>query len=372
MLTVVVPTYNERDNARTVVTALRDTLASIDFEVLFVDDSRDVESVAILNELASEHSNVRVHHRDDEKGLGTAVVRGFELAKGDVVAVMDADMQHPPAQLVSMLEEIDRGHDIVIPSRFVPGGDDGGLSPFRKFVSWTARMMGQFALKRVRRVTDPTSGFFMMKRSVIDGISLRPVGWKILIEVLVRGRYDSIVEIPYSFQPRAAGTSNMSVREQLNYLHHLLRLVKSSPEDQRLYWFAMVGLSGVVINTLVYIGLVHLHIGLVTSSIGAGFVALLSNFILNDRLTWRDSRSSGTLATRFGKYTMASLAGIGINAGILAVLAYGLHWHYLVANMLGILVAMVWNFVINNFWTWRVKQRNAVTVSLSGTPSRHS
>ncbi len=362
-LSVVVPTYNEGRNPCLVADALKTVFEDRDFEVIFVDDSNDSESVSILHELEATCDFVRVEHRTDAKGLGTAVVRGFELAQGELIAVMDADMQHPPAVLLDMLVHMRQGYDIVVPSRFVPGGDDGGLSSFRKFVSWTARILGQLALKRVRAVSDPTSGFFMMRCSVIQGVKLRPIGWKILMEVLVRGHYDRIVEIPYRFQSRVAGQSNMSIQEQWNYIKHLIKLVSESPEDRRAYLFAGVGVSGVLINMLIYTMMVHLHTELWIASVLSGSLAMVSNFVLNDRLTWHDSRN-GALLKRFTKYAMTSLVGIGINAGVLAVLAYKLHVDYLAANASGIVVAMVWNFYVNSFWTWSTRRRQvSVTVS---------
>ncbi len=363
ILTIVVPTYNEGENPKRVITALKEALCERKFEVVFVDDSRDERSMQILAELAEESEQVRYIHREVERGLGTAVVRGFEEAKGNLIAVMDADLQHPPEVLNDMLEQIELGYDMVIPSRFVPGGDDGGLSSFRKFVSFTARVMGQFALKRVRPISDPTSGFFLIRKEVVEGVKLQPIGWKILIEILVRGNYDKVVEIPYRFQARIAGSSNMSLREQWNYLKHLTRLILDSPEDRRAYFFAAVGISGVVINMLVYTICVHLHMALWVSGITAGIVAMISNFVLNDRLTWFDSRS-GQLWKRLFKYVVTSLIGIGINTGVLSVLAYGLHVHYIVANAIGIIVAMIWNFYVNNFWTWNIeRQKTSVTVA---------
>jgi dolichol-phosphate mannosyltransferase len=256
-----------------------------------------------------------------------------------------------------------------VPSRFVPGGNDGGLSTFRKFVSWTARVMGQFALKKVRAITDPTSGFFLIKRKVIEGVQLKPIGWKILIEVIVRGHYDKVLEIPYAFQPRIAGTSNMSLKEQWNYIKHLFYLVTTSPQDRRMYLFAMVGVSGVLLNLLIYAVFVHAHMAVWVAGFSSGTLAMISNFILNDRLTWQDSRQ-GQWINRFLKYVLTSLIGIGINTIILSVLHYGFHMHYLVANLIGICFAMIWNFIVNNFWTWNMeKKKISVTISLGAKES---
>lgn len=366
LVSIVVPTYNEGENPRRVVATLQRVLRGLDFEVIFVDDSRSQESIAALKALESEHSFVRLLHRNYEKGLGTAVVRGFEMARGELMAVMDADMQHPPEVLRAMVREAQRGADIVIPSRFVPGGDDGGLSPSRKFISWGARVIGQIALKRVRKVTDPTSGFFLVRRSVVEGVELQPIGWKILIEVLMRGHYDRIVEIPYRFAPRAAGSSNMSFSQQLHYMHHIVKLLLESPEDRRKYIFAGVGIVGVFVNMLVYLLLLRTNIQLWQAGCLSALVAMFCNFVLNDRITWRDVPRAPALA-RLSKYAAVSIVGIAINTGVLALLEYRLDAHYFTSNLIGILVAMLWSYYGNNNWTWRAERTKIEVLFSHGT-----
>lgn len=367
MISIVIPTFNERDNVREVAVAVRRALTNRAFEVIFVDDSVD-DTMDVLKEIAMVDSSIRYEHRVVGRGLGTAVVRGFELAHGDVIAVMDADLQHPPEFLLQMISKIEEGYDVVIPSRFIPGGSDGGLSFRRKVISGVARYMARIALKRVRHTTDPTSGFFMFRRKIIDGVQLRPIGWKILIEVLVRGRYESVAEISYSFHPRASGDSKMSLKEQWNYIKHLTLLIWSSPEDRRLYLFACVGVSGVLLNSLVYMGLVKLSLPVEVSGLISALVALASNFTLNDRITWRSSHNSA-LPLRAVKYFLTSLVGIGIDVGVLSVLYRSLHTNYLLANLAGIIVATVWNFTVSNLWVWRNRNRLIEIVHESVTES---
>ncbi|MDB5085503.1 MAG: Dolichyl-phosphate beta-D-mannosyltransferase [Bacilli bacterium] len=223
MLSIIVPTFNERNNVRVITDRICQSLTDVDFEVVFVDDSMD-DTPEILRALADENARVTFYHRDGERGLATAVLNGFSLAKGDILTVMDADLQHPPELLPAMLKEIQAGADMVVPSRFVPGGDDGGLAIHRKLVSWVARKIGQVMLAPVRISTDPTSGFFMFKRTVINSAHLNPVGWKILMEILVKGEIRAYREIPYQFQPRLDEASKMSAKEQWNYLLHIRRL----------------------------------------------------------------------------------------------------------------------------------------------------
>ena len=223
-LSIVVPTYNERENVVRLAGCLADVMKDRSYELIFVDDSTD-DTPFILDKLAASNPRVRCMHRTNERGLGTAVVKGFEACRGHIVAVMDADLQHPPELLPMMLKVIDSHADIVIPSRFIPGGGDGGLNLFRKTISGTARYMGKVLLKPLRRIADPTSGFFMFKKEVIEGVNLEPVGWKILIEVLIKGHYLNVAEIPYHFEARKIGESKMSLKEQLNYVRHVIKLL---------------------------------------------------------------------------------------------------------------------------------------------------
>ena len=219
------PTYNESENVGNLTNQIDYALRGIDYEVIFVDDSTDNTPDAI-KKVMGENPNVRMEHRETEKGLATAVLKGFELAKGDYIAVMDADLQHPPAILKSMYAVMETGVDFCVPSRFIPGGSDGGLGPYRKLVSGVARYIGKIMLPSLRKITDPTSGLFMFRRSVIEGADLRPIGWKIMVEVLAMGSYRTVVEIPYKFQARPAGESKLSSKVTVEYLKQVAELTR--------------------------------------------------------------------------------------------------------------------------------------------------
>lgn len=224
-ISVVVPTYNESENVGNLANQIDYALRGIEYEVIFVDDSTDNTPDAI-RAVMGENPNVRMEHRDKEKGLATAVLKGFELATGDYIAVMDADLQHPPAILRSMYAVLESGADFCIPSRFIPGGSDGGLGPYRKLVSGVARYIGKIMLPSLGKISDPTSGLFMFKRSVIKGADLRPIGWKIMVEVLAMGTYSTVVEIPYKFQARPAGESKLSSKVTIEYLKQVADLTR--------------------------------------------------------------------------------------------------------------------------------------------------
>ena len=366
MLSIVVPTYNEGDNVFSVAERVQNVLKDRAYEIIFVDDSKD-DTPDRLQKLCEIDKHVRYEHRTNERGLGTAVVRGFVLSKGDVLMVMDADLQHPPEMIPQMIEAVENGADVVIPSRFIPGGDDGGLNLFRKLVSATARYMGKIALKALRPINDPTSGYFMFRKAVIEGIRLEPIGWKILIEILAKGHYKDVTEVPYRFNKRAAGESKMSLQEQLNYLRHLYTLIKYSPDDRRFYVFAMVGVSGVFVNMLIFSFLVRIKFMVSVAGTISALAAMVSNFILNDRLTWAEIRTSSSL-TRASKFVVTSVFGIGINVLLLSFLFYYFHFNYMIANLIGICIATLWNYSINNLWTWRCKDE-VVSINVKQQPA---
>lgn len=229
-VSIVVPSYNEKDNIRNLVEQIDAALLGIDHEILFVDDSTD-ETPAVLEAVSKEKPHVRYKHRTNEKGLATAVILGFRLAEGDYLACMDADLQHPPQILRPMVAALESGADFCIPSRLIPGGDDGGLNWYRKFVSGTARVIGQILLPCLRSISDPTSGLFMFRKETIDGADLRPIGWKIMVEVLAMSTYHTVVEIPYAFQQRTAGESKLDTKVTIQYLQQCFDLRKRAVKN---------------------------------------------------------------------------------------------------------------------------------------------
>lgn len=231
MLSIVIPTRNERDNVCELCERIEHTLATCEFEIIFVDDSTD-DTPVVLAALAAEHTCVAFEHRTNASGLSSAVVRGFELAHGDAIAVMDGDLQHPPELLLPMYHLVQDRADICITSRFIPGGSDGGLNAFRKLVSWTARMMGKVMLHNVRSLSDPTTGFFAFRATLLEGARVEALGWKILIELLAVCRYQHIVEVPMRFHARLHGSTKLSVKPTLEYLEQLVLLRRRAVKNE--------------------------------------------------------------------------------------------------------------------------------------------
>lgn len=360
-LTIIIPTYNERDNVRIITARIQQVLSheQYTYELLFVDDSSD-DTPQILARLSRKLPNVTYLHRTKERGLASAVVQGFKAARGEHIIVLDADLQHPPELIPLMVKRLATA-DIVVPSRFIAGGSDGGLNWLRKFISWTARTIGRLAISKLRHISDCTSGYFGLNRSVIDGVLLAPIGWKILMEVLVKGRYQRVHEIPYVFTARTGGQSKMSFTEQRNYLRHIIALVASSPEDRRFFCFCLVGLSGVFVNLLCLRLLITWgNFSTLAASVGACLLAMVSNFFWNDTLTWRERQlhDLSQRVWRFPQFLLISLVGIGITASI-AELFLSLNLNIYLAQLIGIITATGWSFSANNRWTWATPNQTA-------------
>jgi len=202
--TILIPTFNEHDNIAPLLERISAANPGKDYEVLFVDDDSRDGTAELIRQLSAKYP-ARVVVRRDKKGLASAVVDGFGWAESDIVLVMDADLQHPPEVVPSLVKAIKDGADIAVASRYVPGGGTAGWSRMRKIISGGAIMLAHVLLPQSRRVKDPMSGFFAFKKSVIAGVKLAPIGYKILLEMLIVGKSDKVTEVPFMFPPRELG-----------------------------------------------------------------------------------------------------------------------------------------------------------------------
>ena len=351
-VSVVVPTRDEKDNIGELVARMADALRGELWEAVFVDDSRDEATVEALKRTAARYPQVRFEHRAQGDGLSGAVRRGFCLARGPLIAVMDADLQHPPEVLPSMLAQLRSGADLVVGSRFVPGGSDGGLGVARRFVSLAAQVLIWAGIGRARCLSDPTSGCFAVRRDILPADRLHATGWKILLEVLVRAEPARVLEVPLVFSERRHGESKMSLRQMVDLLRQIGELVWESSDDRRLYLFALVGASGVLLNMAVFLLLGRLGVSPEAGAFGSAVLAMLSNFFLNDRFTYLD-RAMGSRMERGLRALLVQAAGIAIDTAAVAALHLGQHWPGILANGFGILAASVWNYGMFTTWVWR-------------------
>lgn len=228
-LSIITPVFNESENLPELVNRLAQSLNHIDFELVIVDDNSPDGTAAIAEELNMEHRNIKVMKRPKKLGLSSAVLEGFTASAPEtrVLAVMDADMQHPPELLAKMYEKIVEGADLVIASRYTKGGGTNGWRLSRKIISRFATALAHLLLPETRNIKDVLSGFFMVKRKVINKATLDPIGYKILLEILIKGNYVYACEVPYLFETRKNGKSNLSLKEILKFAIHVKRLLRS-------------------------------------------------------------------------------------------------------------------------------------------------
>ncbi|MDD1661639.1 MAG: polyprenol monophosphomannose synthase [Methanomicrobiales archaeon] len=223
-LTVIIPTYNEGENIEAIIRAVEGVLdgAGIRGEILVVDDSSRDGTIPAVRALEAAFPNVRLAIRTSDPGLSQSVVEGFSLARAPVFLVMDADFSHPPELIPRFLEEIRRGADVVIGSRYMKGGGIEAWPLRRRIISAGATLLGRLLFPGI---TDPVSGFFAARKEVVAGAPLRPRGYKILMEVLGKGTWGMARDIPFIFRDRKAGSSKLRPGTILDYLFQVLDIV---------------------------------------------------------------------------------------------------------------------------------------------------
>ncbi len=362
---LVLPTYKEAGNIQNIVKILTDLLdQSIpgDYELIVVDDNSPDHTWKLALELTSAYPQLQVMRRTEEKGLSTAVVRGWQVAKGEILGVIDADLQHPPEVLKQLLGEMDKGADLAVASRHVEGGGVSEWSVIRRFLSRGAQMLGLMILPEViGRLSDPMSGYFMVRRSAIANKPLSPVGYKILIEVTARGKIHWLAEAGYVFRERQAGESKVTWKQYIEYLQHLLRLRLSL--SARFIQFCLVGLSGVVVDMgFLYIlsdpTMLALDVNL--SKIIGAELAIINNFIWNDFWTFRDiaklQPGKRQRIKRLIKFNVICFAGLALNVLLFNLFFNVFQLNRYLANFLAIVCVTVWNFWFNLKLSWRVTE----------------
>lgn len=234
-VSVILPTYNEAQHIVSVVERVRKALDGYEREIIVVDDDSPDRTWEVVQDQYQEVGEVRVIRRTEQRGLATALMRGFTEAIHDYCVVIDADLQHPPEKLPDLLTAFEDDVDVVIGSRYVPEGAIKQWSPYRKFVSRCATVLARLCLPSVREVRDPLSGFFAVRRDVLEFEILEPIGYKLLLEVLVKSDVGSITEVPYAFTDRTEGDSNLTIEEYINFLRHVYRLAHHELK-QRSIW----------------------------------------------------------------------------------------------------------------------------------------
>ncbi len=356
-LAIIAPTFNERDNVAELVARLERTLGARSWEIVFVDDDSKDGTVAALQALARENPKVRLIHRIGRRGLSSAVVEGVQSTTAPVVAVMDADLQHDETILPDMLARLHAGGaDIVVGSRYMEGGGVGDWSNRRRFISRFATKLSRLVVKA--ELSDPMSGFFMMRRQAFDRAvrNLSSQGYKILLDVLASAKPPlTVAEAPYTFRNRMHGESKLDSAVTWEYLVLLVDKLVGHIVPARFVMFMAVGGAGVVV-----------HMGLLTllfkvfavpfgwSQAGATVAAMTFNFFVNNVLTYRDKRLKGAWGLLRGLLTFYAVCSVGAVASVgIADYLFVKDYAWWLSGVAGILVGAVWNYAASSVFTWR-------------------
>ena len=359
-VSIVIPTYNERDNISRIIELLRKCLKGIEHEIIFVDDnSPDGTSFEIKNFIKNS-SNVHLIHRIGRRGLSGAVIEGIFAANSELVAVMDCDLQHDETKLKDMLDLFskDEALDIVIGSRFTENGEisNNAFSKIRKLGS----KVTTFLIKKLLSIksTDPLSGFFMVKKESFlkKSDKLQTQGFKVLADYLATSANSiEIREIGYSFKNRVAGESKMSFLTALELVGLVFSQILKGKVSIRFILFCMVGLSGIFVQLLIT-GLAMLLINQFPTSQTIGImVAMTSNYFLNNIITFqeRQLKSLDLIRGLFSFYLICSLGAFTNIAIATYVFSFSSNW--LISSFIGACFGAVWNFTLSSIFTWKSK-----------------
>jgi dolichol-phosphate mannosyltransferase len=357
-ISIIIPTYKEKENIVPLVERINGSLSKYDYEIVIVDDNSADGSEELVAGLSKKYP-VKIIVRKNKRGLSSAVVDGITSTDSDFVIVMDADLQHPPEVLPNIVKALEN-HDFVMGSRYIKGGSPGEWKLSRKIVSKVATLM---ALPIAPKVKDPMSGFFGFKRSVVDIATLSPTGWKIGLEILVRSKFKSVTEVPYTFVPRAHGESKLSRRIMGEYIRQLLDLYSYKYQVLN---FMVVGGIGWLINLGLYslLLLVPALKGVQWNFLGkdqhnyllpfiiSSLVAMISNYLMNRVSTfkgWKEQKSG------FIRYMAMGLGTLFLDMGLLVLFVKYGNFPYVPAAALAILIAFVVRFLIARSWVWKKK-----------------
>jgi dolichol-phosphate mannosyltransferase len=347
-VTIVVPTYNESANIRELLHQITESVPTrLPCEVVFVDDSTD-DTPEVIYE-AAKHCPfpVTVLHREEPVGgLGGAVVEGMKAAGSDWIVVMDGDCQHPPSlvpELVATGERANAG--LVVASRYIKGGSRAGLAgSYRVAVSRGATWLTKSLFPRkLHGISDPMSGFFAIRRGDITAEALKPLGYKILLELAVRSRPRQVTEVPFVFQDRFAGESKSSAQEGFRFLRHLIGLRTASP-IARMVGFGLIGASGFLPNLVGLWVLMAVGMHYVPAEILANQLGVAWNFVLIEHLLFRDRRAHRRWWDRVGRFALLANADLVLRIPLIALFVHRFGMGALAATALALVTTFVLRF----------------------------
>jgi dolichol-phosphate mannosyltransferase len=357
-LTVVIPTFKEVANVPLLVQRLRETLAGVEWEAIFVDDNSPDGTAAEIRRIGADDARLRCIRRIGRRGLAGACIEGMLASQAPYVAVMDADLQHDETVLMAMLEKLRGGDlDLVVASRYLEGMVDEGFGRARARISaqatvMTARLLGI-------RISDPMSGFFMIRRDVFETLApkLSSQGFKILLDLVAtaEGRLRT-AEVPYVFRTRLHGESKLDTQVAFAYAALLLAKTTNDLVSLRFLSFCLIGLSGIGVHMLVLtLGLELFNVSFAGAQIAATLCAITSNYILNNAITYRDMRLRG-FGFVLGWLEFTLICGIGAMSNVgMASYIYNQHIDWALAGLSGAVVGVAWNYMVSTMLVWKAR-----------------
>jgi dolichol-phosphate mannosyltransferase len=355
-LSVIVPTFNERDNIKAVIAAVADALPNISWEIIFVDDNSSDDTASFVRDIARIDPRVRCLHRFGRRGLSSACVEGIMSTASPIVAVMDADRQHDERALFRMFEILNTTDaDIVVGSRYTEGGGVGDWDRSRAAMSRFATGIANWITGT--SLSDPMSGFFMMRREAFLRAlpRLSSIGFKILLDISASS--DStlkVVDVAYRFRLRQHGVSKLDSMVLWEFVLMILDKTIGRYIPTRFISFALIGGSGVLVHIAVLTLLFKIvGIAFTEAVTAATFTAITTNFLLNNALTYRDQRLKGIkLLAGWVSFTLVCATGAVANVGI-ASWMFTNNSMWLTSALAGIAVGVVWNYAMSSIFTWK-------------------
>lgn len=360
MISIIVPTYQEVENLQPLSEMIQSALASyiesegLSYEILIMDDNSQDGSIEKVSELAPTHP-ISIVNRTEDRGLSPAVIDGFDVAQGDYVVVMDADLSHPATAIPKMIAQLKSGEsDFVLGSRYVEGGSIDESWTLWRYVNSIVATIPALPLTKVK---DPMSGFFAVRRADIPPRKeLSPIGYKIALEVMVKGNFEKVSEVPIHFVDRIHGESKLTLSEQLKYLRHLRRLYQFKFKTKaEFFQFAAVGSSGFIVDLVFYLLLQMMGLSHTAARAISFWPAVSWNWMLNRVITF-SHREKTKKSTQWGAFASSSLLGFAVNYGTYYTLTTFVPFfqeHMILALIVGVLMGMGFNFSISNLFIFK-------------------
>ncbi len=357
-ISIIVPTYKERENIPKLFDKIFKIFKThnIDGEIIIVDDDSQDGTIEVVNKY-KKNNQVKMIIRKQEKGLASACIEGFKSAKGDILIVMDADLQHPPEKIPDLIKAIKDGADISIGSRYVEGGSLGEFGISRRIVSKGASSLANLFFSEIKEIKDKESGFFAFRKKVIKGVRLKPKGYKILLEILVLGEYNRVEEIGYKFGERTAGRSKLGLKIIFSYISHLISLLWSSGKLIKLLKFCFVGFLGIGVNLGILYFLTNAGLHYMISGAFSIEASVLANFFLNKTWTFKEEAKHVRFREAIVKDHATRFIGILINYASLYIFTEIFNIYYIISMLIGIIFSTLWNFMGNIKWVWKNKKK---------------